>query len=97
MVFWRTRSEKKAEAPVASQAETPPPITAQPGSAAIGEDTAETIEASTNVVTLVTTRLADRLADRSLAYSIPSKSCKTQGVQGRTIERKNSVALLSGL
>ncbi|RUO98387.1 AAA family ATPase [Hyphomicrobium sp.] len=53
MVFWRNRSEKKVEAPVAVEAETPPPITA----------VAAATETATNVVTLVTSRLADRLAD----------------------------------
>lgn len=71
MVFWRNRSEKKAEAPVTVEAETPPPITAvkpaaaEPATVEAEADTVDTIEAeaSTNVVTLVTSRLADRLAD----------------------------------
>lgn len=69
MVFWRNRSEKKAEAPVTVEAETPPPITAvklEPAEPSAGEsDAVDTIEAeaSTNVVTLVTSRLSDRLAD----------------------------------
>ncbi|HML30512.1 MAG TPA: ATP-dependent protease, partial [Hyphomicrobium sp.] len=66
MVFWRSRSEKKAEAPVTVQAETPPPINVQPvvaePDAANTDDTIDA-ESSTNVVTLVTSRLADRLAD----------------------------------
>ncbi len=52
MVFWRSRSEKKVEAPGAVEAETPPPVVAEPAA-----------DASTNVVTLVTSRLVDRLAD----------------------------------
>jgi predicted ATP-dependent protease len=68
MVFWRSRSEKKAEAPVPVDAETPPPIVAQPApaDAAVAEHKsgeAADAEQSTNVVTLVTSRLADRLAD----------------------------------
>jgi predicted ATP-dependent protease len=66
MVFWRNRSEKKAEAPVAVEAETPPPITAQSGSVVPAETSSvetDDADASTNVVTLVTSRLADRLAD----------------------------------
>lgn len=66
MVFWRSRSEKKAEAPVTVEAETPPPITVQPIVAepdTANADDAIEAESSTNVVTLVTSRLADRLAD----------------------------------
>ncbi|MFT3733063.1 MAG: AAA family ATPase [Hyphomicrobium sp.] len=63
MVFWRTRSEKKAEVPTATDAETPPPITAQPAEADAATDEKVETEASTNVVTLVTSWLADRLAD----------------------------------
>ena len=58
MVFWRNRSEKKAEAPVAIEAESPPPLKAEPA-----ESDSQSAETSTNVVTLVTNRLADRLAD----------------------------------
>jgi predicted ATP-dependent protease len=58
MVFWRNRSEKKVEAPITVEAETPPPLAAKPATAEVA-----TADASTNVVTLVTNRLADRLAD----------------------------------
>jgi predicted ATP-dependent protease len=60
MVFWRNKSAKRADTPVIVEAEngqaaavnrTPPPPPAH--------------ESQTNVVTLVTTRLADRLADVS--------------------------------
>lgn len=58
MVFWRSRSEKKAEAPVTVETESPPPLKTEQ---AKSETPSE--EGSTNVVTLVTNRLADRLAD----------------------------------
>jgi predicted ATP-dependent protease len=57
MVFWRSRSEKKVEAPIAVEAEKAVPAAAKTDSA----------EPQTNVVTLVTGRLADRLADVSPA------------------------------
>jgi predicted ATP-dependent protease len=57
MVFWRNRSAKKAETPVVTEEQVtqPPPVEAvtPPVPDAKGQ---------TNVVTLVTTRLADRLA-----------------------------------
>jgi predicted ATP-dependent protease len=55
MVFWRSRPEKKAEAPITVEAETTASPAAKSGS----------VEPQTNVVTLVTSRLADRLADVS--------------------------------
>ncbi|MET0640754.1 MAG: AAA family ATPase [Hyphomicrobium sp.] len=60
MVFWRNRSEKKAEAPVPVEAETEQAKSETPP-AVPAIATAEA--SSTNVVTLVTNRLADRLAD----------------------------------
>jgi len=71
MVFWRNKSAKKAETPVIVEAEngeaaavnrTPPPPPAH--------------ETQTNVVTLVTTRLADRLADVS-ADSVGTERTKS--------------------
>lgn len=56
MVFWRNRSAKKAETPVVVAEESAPEKVAASGT---GQQTSET---QTNVVTLVTTRLADRLA-----------------------------------
>jgi predicted ATP-dependent protease len=56
MVFWRSRSAKKAEAPVVIAEE------ATSGTAAASSTESQTSETQTNVVTLVTTRLADRLA-----------------------------------
>ena len=55
MVFWRSRSEKKVEAPIAVESEKAAPAAAKTDSA----------KPQTNVVTLVTGRLADRLADMS--------------------------------
>ena len=55
MVFWRSRSEKKVEAPIPVESEKAAPAAAKTDSA----------EPQTNVVTLVTGRLADRLADMS--------------------------------
>jgi predicted ATP-dependent protease len=72
MVFWRSRSEKKAEAPLAVDetvdAEKPPPLTVKAGTAVpvtVEAENSDIIEpeTATNVVTLVTSRLADRLAD----------------------------------
>ncbi len=57
MVFWRSKSEKKVEAPITAEAEKAAPAAAKTDSA----------EPQTNVVTLVTGRLADRLADMSSA------------------------------
>lgn len=57
MVFWRSRSEKKAEAPITAETEATVSAKAEPEAVAAGSET------STNVVTLVTNRLADRLAD----------------------------------
>jgi predicted ATP-dependent protease len=61
MVFWRNRSAKKAETPAVVPEEpistVPPPIDSVSGSGSSKET-----QVQTNVVTLVTTRLADRLA-----------------------------------
>jgi len=60
MVFWRSRSEKKAETPgVASDDRTSEPPAVPSGDATVA---APASKPQTNVVTLVTTRLADRLA-----------------------------------
>jgi len=56
MVFWRNRSAKKAETPVVIAEE----VTSD--TAAASNTESRTSETQTNVVTLVTTRLADRLA-----------------------------------
>lgn len=56
MVFWRNRSAKKAETPVVVAEE------GTSGEAAASNAEAHKPETQTNVVTLVTTRLADRLA-----------------------------------
>ncbi|MBN9248658.1 MAG: AAA family ATPase, partial [Hyphomicrobium sp.] len=61
MVFWRSKSEKKTDAPAAAGDDSATPDKSANG---IKRSAAE---AATNVVTLVTSRLADRLADVSTA------------------------------
>jgi len=65
MVFWRNRSAKKAETPVVIAEE------ATSDTAAASSAESQTSETQTNVVTLVTTRLADRLAGVATAAEQP--------------------------
>lgn len=65
MVFWRNRSAKKAETPVVIAEE------ATSDTAAASSTESQTSETQTNVVTLVTTRLADRLAGVATAAEQP--------------------------
>jgi predicted ATP-dependent protease len=64
MVFWRSRSAKKAETPAVTDERTPgTPVQPETASAPVPDSPPETPpSAQTNVVALVTTRLADRLA-----------------------------------
>ncbi|HET6388353.1 AAA family ATPase [Hyphomicrobium sp.] len=59
MVFWRSRSEKKAETPPSVENDS---AAVEKSAGAVKRGAAD---AATNVVTLVTSRLADRLADVS--------------------------------
>lgn len=61
MVFWRNRSEKKAETPVIVEEERAE-VTADAKPPALTQAQSAVPAAETNVVTLVTNRLADRLA-----------------------------------
>ena len=60
MVFWRSKSAKKADPPIIVEAET-----GQTAAAKNAPPKPPEHESQTNVVTLVTSRLADRLADVS--------------------------------
>jgi len=60
MVFWRNKSAKKADTPIIVEAET-----GQTAAAKNAPPKPPEHESQTNVVTLVTSRLADRLADVS--------------------------------
>lgn len=72
MVFWRSRSEKKSDAPATAGGES---ATSDKAANGIKRSAAE---AATNVVTLVTSRLADRLADVStVANDSVTKETKT--------------------
>jgi len=62
MVFWRNRSEKKADTPVVAEERAVQPAAQTETASAQSSETPPQPIPQTNVVTLVTSRLADRLA-----------------------------------
>lgn len=62
MVFWRNRSAKKADTPVVAEERVAEPAAQTEAASAQTSETPPPSPPQTNVVTLVTSRLADRLA-----------------------------------